>query len=182
MMRCVYFFYSRSRAVLQSVTDRVLQLGLAELLLPTNQDGTLSVPPLLLFLLTKLLLLFTSTSAYFILPMGQRLPFSNVAQTEVDAQSFSSQLPPSLPPFHPLCLITPTFSYSSTLFKASLEFPINLTPFASITSIKNLPPSHHQHKEIPSRIDRVLSPPPLPPTFNHLNSPQLAAFIINCVE
>ena len=97
MMRCVYFFYSRSRAVLQSVTDRVLQLGLAELLLPTNQDGTLSVPPLLLFLLTRLLLLFTSTSAYFILPMGQRLPilqFSSVAQTEVDAQSFSSQLPP----------------------------------------------------------------------------------------
>ena len=100
MMRCVYFFYSRSRAVLQSVTDRVLQLGLAELLVPTNQDGTLSVPPLLLFLLTKLLLLFTSTSA-FILLMGHKLPilqFSNVAQTEVDAQSFSShQLPPLFP-------------------------------------------------------------------------------------
>ena len=39
-MRRVYFFYSRSRAALQRVTHRGLQLRLAELLLATDQDGT----------------------------------------------------------------------------------------------------------------------------------------------
>ena len=39
-MRRVYFFYYGTRAALQRVTHRVLQLRLAELLLATDQDGT----------------------------------------------------------------------------------------------------------------------------------------------
>ena len=99
--------------------------------------------------------------------MGFRLPFSRCCTNST--QSFSSLL-------HPFCHSTPSSHshfYPVPLWaKASLEFPINLTPFASITGIKR---SHRASTE-------SIPPSPPHPTFNQLNSPQQpAVFIINYV-